>query len=320
MSYSAYMLLSVLGWTRAKREMDKAIKGSREKLLDEPEKKRHIFGGALDILYSYYVRQANLHRVWTSVASGILGLMFSLLALRLGRAIFNTVAYAIFILSIVALEGGFFALSWQFKLYAQVRPFETAQHDLEHPKHHKRGRRNQPDSADSDTKEVARNEKTADYLGCNAAASGIAAILGFMNVQAGNASGFCPWFWWMGIFTWDDALIIGAFLFITTAVVALKRGLSTHHPDLFFLRSHENGHRGALQPQRSVLPHHATMGSESPWICSIFPSQTCRIVCCSTGVLYRALCCSGYGFHFIPETISEELKFQAAVGGGWHRS
>ncbi len=53
--------------------------------------------------------------------------------------------------------------------------------------------------------------------------SGIAAILGFMNVQAGNASGFCPWFWWMGIFTWDDALIIGAFLFITTAVVALKR-------------------------------------------------------------------------------------------------
>ena len=35
--------------------------------------------------------------------------------------------------------------------------------------------------------------------------SGIAAILGFMNVQAGNASGFCPWFWWMGIFTWDDA-------------------------------------------------------------------------------------------------------------------
>ena len=53
--------------------------------------------------------------------------------------------------------------------------------------------------------------------------SGIAAIFGFVNVQAGNASGFCPWFWWMGIFTWDDALIIGAFLFIATAVVALKR-------------------------------------------------------------------------------------------------
>lgn len=53
--------------------------------------------------------------------------------------------------------------------------------------------------------------------------SGAAATLGFMNVRAGNASGFCPWFWWMGIFTWDDALIIGAFLFIATAVVALKR-------------------------------------------------------------------------------------------------
>jgi hypothetical protein len=53
--------------------------------------------------------------------------------------------------------------------------------------------------------------------------SGIATVLGFLNVQAGNASGFCPWLWWMGIFTWDDALIIGAFLFIATAVVALKR-------------------------------------------------------------------------------------------------
>jgi hypothetical protein len=53
--------------------------------------------------------------------------------------------------------------------------------------------------------------------------SGIAAILGFMNVQIGNASGFCPWFWWMGIFTWDDALIIGLFLFLATGIVALKR-------------------------------------------------------------------------------------------------
>jgi small-conductance mechanosensitive channel len=53
--------------------------------------------------------------------------------------------------------------------------------------------------------------------------SGVAATLGFMNVHAGDASGFCPWFWWMGIFTWDDALIIGAFLFMATAVVALKR-------------------------------------------------------------------------------------------------
>lgn len=53
--------------------------------------------------------------------------------------------------------------------------------------------------------------------------SGIAAILGVMNVSIGNASGFCPWFWWMGIFTWDDALIIGVFLFLATGVAALKR-------------------------------------------------------------------------------------------------
>jgi hypothetical protein len=55
--------------------------------------------------------------------------------------------------------------------------------------------------------------------------SGIAAFLGFVNVHAGNASGFCPWFWWMGIFTWDDALIIGVFLFLATGIVALKRDL-----------------------------------------------------------------------------------------------
>jgi uncharacterized membrane protein YqjE len=147
-SYSAYMLLSVIGWTRVKREMDKAIKGSREKLLDEPEKKRDIYGGALDILYSYYVRQANLPRVWTSFALGLLGLMFSVLGLILSRAVFNTIAYVIFVLSILAFEGGL-AFYWRFRLYAQVRPFETAKHDLEHPKHHKRGRQNQQNAADS---------------------------------------------------------------------------------------------------------------------------------------------------------------------------
>jgi hypothetical protein len=136
-SYSAYMLLSVFGWKRVTSEMDKAIEGSREKLLDEPERKREIYGGALDILYSYYVRQANLPRVWTSFALGVVGLMFSLLARTLDRAVFNTIAYVIFILSILALEG-VLAFYWRFRLYAQVRPFETAKHDLEHPKHHKR--------------------------------------------------------------------------------------------------------------------------------------------------------------------------------------
>ncbi len=53
--------------------------------------------------------------------------------------------------------------------------------------------------------------------------SGIAAILGLINVVGWNASGFCPWFWWMGIFTWDDALIIGVFLFLATGVAALRR-------------------------------------------------------------------------------------------------
>ena len=147
-SYSAYMLLSVFGWTRVKGEMDKAINGSRQKLQDEPKKKRDIYGGALDILHSYYVRQANLPRVWTSFALAVLGLMFSLLALTLGRDIFNTVAYVTFILSILALEGGL-AFYWRFKFYAQVRPFETAKHDIEHTKHHKKDRPNQPNAADS---------------------------------------------------------------------------------------------------------------------------------------------------------------------------
>ena len=144
-SYSVYMLLSVLGWTRAKGEMDKAIEASRVKLEDEPKKMRDIYGGALNILYSYYVRQANLPRVWASFALGLLGLMFSLLGLILGRTIFNTVAYAIFIFSILALEGGL-AFYWRFKLYAQVRPFETAKHDIEHPKSHKRRRQNLPNA------------------------------------------------------------------------------------------------------------------------------------------------------------------------------
>ena len=147
-SYSAYMLLSVLGWSRAKRDMDKAIKASREKLEDEPKKMRDLYGGALNILYSYYVRQANLPRVWASFVLGVSGLIFSLLAVKLGQTIFNTVAYVIFIFSILVLEGGL-AFYWRFKLYSQVRPFETAKHDIEHPKYHKRSRRNQPNGDDS---------------------------------------------------------------------------------------------------------------------------------------------------------------------------
>lgn len=147
-SYSTYMLLSVLGWTRLKAEMEKAINGSRQKLLDESERKRDIYGAALDILYSYYVRQANLPRVWASFALGILGLISSLIALTLGRVIFNSVAYVIFIVSILVFEGGL-AFYWRFKLYAQVRRFEAVKHDLEHPRHLKRHRRNQPNAADS---------------------------------------------------------------------------------------------------------------------------------------------------------------------------
>lgn len=140
MSYSVYMLLSVLGWTRVIGEMDKAIKGSRQNLRDEPKQKRDIYGGALDVLDSYYVRQANLPRVWISFALGVLGFIFSIFALILRRTIFNTVAYLIFILSILVLEGGL-AFYWRFKLYTQVRPFATAKYDLENAKHHKRGRR-----------------------------------------------------------------------------------------------------------------------------------------------------------------------------------
>ncbi len=148
MSYSAYMLLSVLGWTRVIREMNTAIKGSRKNLQDEPKQKREIYGGALDILNSYYVEQANLPRVWTSFILGVSGLIFSILAMTSGRIIFNTVAYLIFILSILVLEGGL-AFYWRFKLYSQMRSFEIAKYDLEHAKHHKRSRQTRSSATDS---------------------------------------------------------------------------------------------------------------------------------------------------------------------------
>jgi hypothetical protein len=140
-SYSVYMLLSVVGWKRVIAEMDKAIKGSRRNLRDEPKQKRDIYGGALDILDSYYVRQANLPRVWTSFASAVLGLILSIFGFTLGRTSFNTVAYLIFIFSILVLEGGL-AFYWRFKLYTQVRPFETAKDDLEHAKSSQEGSMN----------------------------------------------------------------------------------------------------------------------------------------------------------------------------------
>jgi hypothetical protein len=42
----------------------------------------------------------------------------------------------------------------------------------------------------------------------------ISSIFGWLYSLYGNASGFTPYFFWMGIFTWDDGMIIGTFLFI----------------------------------------------------------------------------------------------------------
>jgi hypothetical protein len=138
MSYSVYMLLSVVGWKRLIGEMDKAIKGTRRNLRDEPEQKRDIYGRALDILDSYYIQQANLPRVWASFALGMLGLIFSIFAFILGQTIFNTVAYLIFIVSILVLEGGF-AFYWRFKLYRQC---DLLKDDLKHAQHRDEGSAN----------------------------------------------------------------------------------------------------------------------------------------------------------------------------------
>ncbi len=132
-SYSIYMLISVVGWKRAIREMGFAIKGSRKNLEGEPKQKREIYGTALDVLEAYYVRQRNMPRVWTSFALGLAGFTCSIVASALGRPNLSAVAYLIFIVSIVLLEGGV-AFYWRFKFYTQVRPLETAKHDFEHRK------------------------------------------------------------------------------------------------------------------------------------------------------------------------------------------
>ena len=40
----------------------------------------------------------------------------------------------------------------------------------------------------------------------------IATIIGSINTLSGNASGFCSALWWLGLFTWDDAMVLGMFL------------------------------------------------------------------------------------------------------------
>jgi len=222
-SYSVYMLLSVFAWKRLIREMDKAIRGSRRSLKDEPKHKRDTIGGALDILDSYYLRRPNMLRVWTSFGLAVLGLIFSIVAFRLGRTIFNTFAYLIFILSIVALEG-VLAFRWRFKLYHQVEDLEPAEYDLDDAKHRKgAGESIQAQPISHPPRGEVALRKLQIVWGAMLVISGVATTLGLRNVSIGNASGFCPWFWWMGIFTWDDALIIGAFLFLATGVMALKQ-------------------------------------------------------------------------------------------------
>jgi hypothetical protein len=40
----------------------------------------------------------------------------------------------------------------------------------------------------------------------------LAAIFGWLYSLSGNASGFCSQFFGLGIFTWDDGMVIGTFL------------------------------------------------------------------------------------------------------------
>lgn len=53
-----------------------------------------------------------------------------------------------------------------------------------------------------------------------------AAFWGWLNTLNGNASGYSPAFWWLGIFTWDDAAILGTFLLIAS-IILIQRNSST---------------------------------------------------------------------------------------------
>jgi hypothetical protein len=104
-SYSIYMLLSVSFWKRGITDVDKAIKGSRKLLQRESKQKREIYEGALDVIEAYYVRQRNMPRVWASLFLGLVGLILAILAVTLDRKLLNTIAYNVYIISIVGLEG-----------------------------------------------------------------------------------------------------------------------------------------------------------------------------------------------------------------------
>jgi hypothetical protein len=147
-SYSAYMLLSVFGWKRVTSVMDGAIRESRQNLLGESKQKRQVYLRALDLLDSYYVRQANLPRVWTSLGLGLAGLIFSILGMSLVRTTLNTVAYFTFILSVLVFEVGL-ASKWRYRLYTQMHPVRNDKYNLDHSRHHERVRRVQQTPAES---------------------------------------------------------------------------------------------------------------------------------------------------------------------------
>lgn len=52
--------------------------------------------------------------------------------------------------------------------------------------------------------------------------AGIATIVGSINTLLGNASGFCSVLWWLGLFTWDDAMVLGMFVAATCIVLWFK--------------------------------------------------------------------------------------------------
>ncbi len=129
-SYSAYMLLSVIFWKHGLAEIDKAIRGSRKHLNDESDRRRNVYGGALDLLHSYYVRQPNMRRLYVSLVLGLAGLALSILALKYVPARLQTIAYVAYIVSVLGFEVGL-ASYWRFKLYRTAVPFEMAISDFE---------------------------------------------------------------------------------------------------------------------------------------------------------------------------------------------
>lgn len=51
----------------------------------------------------------------------------------------------------------------------------------------------------------------------------LSSIIGWkVYFSGGDVSGLCWPFWWIGIFTWDDGMVLGTFLFIACLILFFK--------------------------------------------------------------------------------------------------